>query len=140
MVDGVIVKMRRDDIRLRVVRRMLHRGERVDLLPHRQHDNAAGMLPRRPADAHAAQHDALHLTVALGRAMLLAVPLNIAIRRLIGQRSDRPRPVRLPVPKNHFGIGVRLALVLPGKIQVNVRLLIALKPQKRLKRDIKPLL
>ena len=46
----------------------------------------------------------------------------------------------MALTENHFRISVNLALVLTGKIQVNIRLFIAIKAQKCFKRNIMPIL
>ena len=128
MIDRVIVKVRCDRVRRHIVCRVLHRREGIDLLPHRQHHDAARMLSRGAPHAHAALHDAVDLARALVLPALLIVVPDIAKRRLVRQRADRPRTECLPVSKDHFRIFVRLALILPGEIQVDIRLLVSFEP------------
>ncbi len=140
VVNGMVVKMRGDNIGRHIVGRMLDGRKGMDFLANRQHDNAARMLAGRPPYAHAALDDAPNLAVALAHAPFLIVILDIAKGRLIGQCANRPRAVGLPIAKNHLAVSMRLALVLAGEIQVNIRLLIAFKAEEGLKGDVKPFL
>ena len=49
MVYGMVIKMRRYDITVRVIRRMLYRRESIDVLALRENYDTARMLSRRPA-------------------------------------------------------------------------------------------
>ena len=96
---------------------MLDWRKGIDFLAHRQHDNAARMLPGRPAYADAPLHNPVNFTDPFMNAALLVIPLDISKRRFIGKRSDSTGPERLSGPENYFGIFMRLALVIAGKIQ-----------------------
>ena len=136
----MVIKMRRYDIRFHIVRRMLHRCKGIDILSHRQYDNAARMLPRTSSDTRTARHKAVDLARPFPLSMILIIILHIAESRLIRQRSDRSRTVSLSVTENNFRIFMRLTLILSGKIQIDIRLLVPLKPEKRFKRNIEPFL
>ncbi len=129
-----------DDIRRHIVCGMLYRGKRVDVLPHWQHHNAARMLPGTPADAGASRHNAVDLAHPLMPAALFVIVFHVAEGSLVRQRADGARPVRLPAAKNHFRIFMRLTLVLSRKVQVDIRLLVALEAEERLKGNIEPFL
>ncbi len=126
------------NIRGHIVSRMLDGGKGMDFFPQRQHNNPAGMLPRGAPDAHAPLHNPVNLAAALAHPPLLIIIPDIAKCRLICQRSDSSGPVRLPITENHFAVGMGLALVFPGEIQVDIRLLIPLKAQESFKRNVKP--
>ena len=51
VINGMIVKMRRDDIRRHIIRRVLHRRERIDFFTNRQNDDTARVLSCTPPDA-----------------------------------------------------------------------------------------
>ncbi len=137
MVDGVVIKVRRHDVGGHIVGRMLHRRKGVDLLSKRQNHDAAGVLPRRPPDARAALCEALELTAALADPAVLAVSERVAVGRLVRHRRDGPCLEGLLVAEDYLRIRMRLRLVLAGEIQVDIRLLVALKAQERLKRNVK---
>ncbi len=122
-----------------IVCRVLHRGKRINLLPQRKDDNSARVLSCRPLHPHTAGNQAVNLTGTLSLAALLKVFFNIAVSRLIRQRTHGSRPERLPFSKDNFGVIVGLTLVFAGEIQVNIRFLIAFKAQKRFKRNVKSL-
>ena len=56
--------------------------------------------------------------------MLLIVLFNIAKRRFIRNRADGTRAEGMPRPENHLRVLMRLALVLAGEIQVDIRFLV----------------
>ncbi len=70
----------------------------------------------------------------------LKIILYIAEGGFVCQRGDGSRPERLSRPENHFRVLVGLGLVFPGKIQVNIRLLVSFKPKKSLKGNVKSIL
>ncbi len=123
----MVFKMRRNNIRPHIVCRMLDRRKRIDFLPHWEHDDAARMLPGRTPDADTALHNPVNFTKTLMNAALLVIALDIAKRGFICQCTDRARPKRLPGAENNLGILVRLTLVITGKIEVNIRLLVSFK-------------
>ena len=136
-VDGVVIKMGGDNIRIVVVGGMLHRSEGVDILPEGQHDDASRVLARGPADAGAAQDNAVDLAVPLVKAPLFIIFLHVAEGGLVRQGADGSGSEGLSGAEDHLRIFVGLALVLSGKVQVNIRLLVALKAQEGLKGNVK---
>ncbi len=132
--------MRRHRAGRHIIRRVLHRRKGKDLFAQGKHDDPARVLSRGSPDPHAAGQDALNLAPPFVDALILIVMRHIAVGRLICQRAYRPGPEGLAFSENHLGIAVRPALVFSGEIQVNIRLLVALKAQERLKRDIKSIL
>ena len=117
---------------------MLYRRKRVDLLSHRKHDDSARVLSRRPADADASLHNTVNLTVPLVDTALLVVILDVSERRLVRQRTDRSGTECLTVSENNLTVGMRFTLIFTGKVQVDIRLLVSLESQERLKRNVKP--
>ena len=98
------------------------------------------MLPGAPAHARTARHNPVDLTGSLMPAPLLIIILYIAKRRFIRQRTDGARPVSLSVAENNLRVFMGLTLIFPGKVQVNIRLLISLKTKERLKGNVEPFL
>ncbi len=129
-----------NDIRRHIVGRMLYRRKGVDILPHRQYHDTARMLAGAPADSRASRHDAVDLTDTLMPAPLLIIVPHITEGRLVRQRTDGPGPVSLAAAENHLRVFVRLTLIFAGKVQVDIRLLIPLKTEEGLERDIKSFL
>ncbi len=123
-----------------IICRVLKRRKRIDILAVREHDNAPRMLPGRAANPGTAERNALHLRRALVFLMLLIVFFNIAKRRFIRNRADGTRAEGMSRPENHLRVLVRLALVLAGEIQVDIRFLVPVKPEEGFKWDIVPVL
>ena len=95
---------------------MLHRGEGVDLLSHRQDHDSSRVLSRSPAHTYAALDDAVDLAVALPVSPLLIIIFYIAVSGLVGQGSDGSRPEGLPFSEYDLRVVVSMALVLSGKV------------------------
>ena len=72
-------------------------------------------------------------------ATLFIIIFHITKRRLICQRTDRSGTESLSFTKNNLRIFMCLSLILPGEVQVDIRLFVSLKSQESLKRNIKPL-
>ena len=68
--------------------------------------------------------------------MILVVPFDIAIGGLQLDRAYGACLKGLSFAEYLFGIGVGLGLVISGKIQIDIRLLIALESKEGLKGDI----
>ena len=140
MVNRVVVKVRCDGVCRHIVCGMLHRRERIDLLPHREHDDTARMLPCGAPHAHTALHNAVNLTGPLVFPALLIIVFHISKSSLVRQCTDRPGAEGLPISKDHLCIFMCLTLILAREIQVYIRLLVSLKAQKRLERNVKSVL
>ena len=136
-INGVIVKMCRDNIRIVIVCRMLHRSKRIDIFSKGQYDNTAGMLSRGSPDTGASLYNPVNFTIPLMHAPFFIIILHISECRLVRQRTNRPRPERLTRPEDHLRIFMSLTLIFSGKIQVNIRLLISFKSEECLKGNIK---
>ena len=140
VVDAVVVKMGGNGA-LHIVGRMLDGRKGGHFLPVGKHHDAAGVLSRGTAHLGAAHGDALHLRPAhAGDAVLLVVPEHIAVGGLVLHGADGPRLVGLALAEDHLGVGVGLGLVISRKVQVDIRLLVSLKAQEGLKRNVKAVL
>ena len=137
MVDGMVVKMGGDDVRRHIVGRMLHRRERIDILPHGQHYDTAGMLPGASSDTGTSLDDPINLAVPLMDLVFVVVIFHITESSLVRHRRDRPRTVSLSMAEDYLRVFMRLTLVLPGEIQIDIRLLIPHKAEESLKRNVK---
>ena len=140
LIDGVVIKMGGDDIRIHIIGRVLYRREGVDILSDGEHDDTAGVLSCGTADTGTSFHDPVHLTVPFMDTVLLIIFFHIAKSRLGRQRTDGPGTEGLACAKDNLRIFMRLALVIAGKVQVDIRLLVAFKAQERFERNVKPFL
>ena len=127
VVDGMVVKVGGDGFGGHVVGRMLDRRKGLDHLAQGKNNDSARMLSRGPADADAALDDPVDLAVPLRLAMLLKIIFHIAVSRFIRQGADGPCPEGLSLSEDHLRIIVGAALIFSGKVQVDIRLLIAFK-------------
>ncbi len=127
VVDGMVIKMGGDRGCGGVVGRMLYRGKGVDLLPQREDDDPARVLAGGPLHAHTALDDPVDLTAPLGPPSFVIVVSDIAVGRLIRQGTHSPRPEGLALPEDHLRVIVCLTLILAGKVQIDIRLLVPLK-------------
>ena len=83
--------MGRDDVGCHIVRRMLHRGEGVDILTERENDDTARVLAGGTADTGASLHDPVDLAVPFVLAALFVIVLHVTERCFIRQRTDGSR-------------------------------------------------
>ena len=116
MVDGMILKMCRDDISIHIICGMLDGGEIINLMLMRHHDDTARMLSGRSLYTGTAFRQPLHLTAALVNSALLKIFHHIAVGGLLRQRADGPGPEGGAFSKDDLHIFVGLGLVLPGKV------------------------
>ena len=137
VVNGMIVKVGRNDPALHIIGRMLHRCELIDAVSVGKHDDTSRMLSRAAPDARTPFCNALDLASALSLFMFFVIILHKAVRSLVRQCADRPCLKRMPLSKEHFRIFVGLRLIVPGEVQVDIRLFITFKPEECLKWDIK---
>ena len=140
MIDGVIVKVRGHGIRGHIVGRPLYRRKGKNILPKGQHHNAPRVLARTPSHPGTSRHDPLYLTVPFMLSSFFIISLYIPEGRLVRQGCDGSRPEGLLRAEDHLRIFMGLGLILPGKVQVNIRLLVPLKAQKGFKGNIKAFL
>ena len=138
-IDGMVIKMGRNNIRGLIVGRMLHRGEGIDVLTVRQYDDTAGMLSGGSVNTGTSCNDTVDLTVTFMYTLFFVIVFYITKSGFFRQRTYGAGTEGLPRAENYFRIFVGLTLVLTGEVQVDIRLLISLKSQKGLKGDIKSL-
>ena len=136
----MVFKMGRDRIGRHIIGRMLDRCEGIDLFSDRKHYNTTRMLSGRPADPDAPLHDTVDLTVSLVNPTFLIIIFNVSERGLVRKCTDRSRTERLTGSENNFGVFMCLTLVIPGKVQIDIRLFVSLKSKECLKRNIKSVL
>ena len=137
VIDGVIVKMGRDDAALHIVRRMLNRRKFINIMAVGEHNDAARMLSGTAPDPGTSFRDPLDLAAALALFPLLVIVLYKTVSRLVGQRTDGPGLECMPFPEKHFRIFMGLGLIVPGEVQVDIRLLVSLESEECLEGDVK---
>ena len=126
-----------DDISSHIIGRMLHRCKGVNILSKRQYNDTAWMLTRTSAHACAARCQTHHLCRPFMDVSLFKIIFHISKSCLIRYRTHCTGTECLTCPKNHFGISMGFTLVFPGKVQINIRLLVSFKSKERLKRNVK---
>ena len=139
-VNGVILEMRRDDFRIRIVCRMLYRTEVVNIDFLRHDDNAARMLTGVSADTRAALDQAVFLRASDFHLALCHVFFDVSVCGFFRNRADGSRAEYMVMPEQLAGVPVNGRLIFTGEVQVNIRHLIAIEAQERLKRNGKSLL
>ena len=120
--------------------RVLHRAEILHILVVRDHHQAAGVLARGTADAHAAQGQAVFLRPAGHDAVFLQILLHKAVGRLFRQSTDGTRTEYLGLTEHFNGVTVSPGLIFAGEVQVDIRHLAAAEAQEGLKGDVKAVL
>ena len=98
------------------------------------------MLSRGTAHTYTALDDAVDLTIALSRPPFLIVFFYIAEGSFICQRTDGACAEGLALSEDNLRIIVSLALILTREVQIDVRLLVALKSKEGFKRNVKSVL
>ena len=134
-IDLVIVKMRRDDVCRRVVRRMLYRTKLINLVVVRTDNDSARVLPGRPFHARTMLRQTLFFIFVDRNIAFLKELRDITVSGLFGDRTDRSRLKHILFTENSPDIAVRHRLIFPRKVQVDIRLLIALEPKEGRERD-----
>ena len=132
--------MRRDDFRIRIVCRMLHRTEIVNIDFLRHDNDAARMLTGVSADACTALDQAVFLRASNFHLALCHVFFDVAVCGFFRNRADSSRAEYMVMPEQLAGVPVNGRLILTGEVQVNIRYFIAVEAQERLKRNGKSLL
>ena len=139
-LHGVIFKMRRDPFGVLVVRRVLHGAEVPDLVLLRNDDEAAGVLAGRALDVDAAERQPVLLRLGDGLIALRQVFFRVAVGRFFRDGADGARAEDMGLAEHLHTVGVRLGLIFAGEVEVDIRDLVAAEAEKRLKRDIEPVL
>ena len=98
------------------------------------------MLSGRSTHADTTADNTVNLTVSLVDAALLVIILHITKRSLVRKRTDGSRFKRLSLTKDNLRIFMCLTLILSGEVKVDIRLLVSLKSEECLERNIKSFL
>ena len=121
---------------LHIVRRVLNGTEIINIKGGRHNNHAAGVLARGALDTGAAQAQAVFLSTVHGFATLFQIFFHITVSRFILQAGYSARLEHIFLAEQLLRIAVNVGLVHAGEVQVDIRLLIAVKAQEGFKRDI----
>ena len=139
-LHAVIFEMRRDYAAARVVGRVLHGAEVLDLHVLRDDDESAGVLARGTLDAHQAHCETALLRLRYLQPALLEILEHIAVGRLFRQRAYRACAENVVGAEEFFSVLVSPGLVFAREVQVDIRHLVAAEAQEGLKGDVEALL
>ena len=117
---------------------MLNGGKLVDFVLPRQNHDAARMLARRAFHAHAHQRQAVHFGLGHLFAALFHVFFHVAVRRLVGHRTDGAGAEDVAFTEELLDVFGRCRAVYAGEVQIDIRHLVALEAEENLEGDIEP--
>ena len=129
-----------DNIAVHIVGRVLDRSKLLNIPSNGKNNDPSRVLARGPAHSGAALDDPVDLTVPLPLSPLFIIIFHIAECRLLRQSTDSSRLKGLSRTENNLYIPVGFSLIIPGEVQVDIRLLVSFKSQESFKGDIKSFL
>ena len=138
VVQRMEVEVRGYHVAVRLICRVLDRGEVVYLVIVRHNDHSTRVLGSRALYAGAANGKALHLGVVELYAAFLAVLLHKAVCGLVLNCGDSTRFEHVILTEQFFCVTVHLSLYFTGEVKVDIRRLISLEAKECFKRDIVP--
>ena len=130
------IEVGRQDITVRLVGRMLNRGKVINVVIRRDNDHAARMLTGRPFDAFASFGKPQLLCLMGNLSAFLQIVQCVTKRRLLRNGRNRSRFKDVVRTEQLFGVPVDIRLIFTGKVQVDIRLLVAVESQEGFERDI----
>ena len=136
-VNGMIVKMRGNDVAVFVICRMLYRCEFFDFLAFWQNNDSSRVLACGTPNACASLNYPVDLAVPLVLTMLFKIIFHIAESCFFRKSTDGSRLKGLPFSKNNLCVFMGVCLIFTGKVKVNIRLLVSLKAQEGFKWNVK---
>ena len=139
-LHGVVFKMGGDLVGIGVIRRVLHGAEIPDLIFLGNNHQAAGVLARGSPDTDAACRKPVFLRPVGSFAPFRQVLFDIAEGGLFRNGANGPRPEDVGLSKHLHTVGVGLGLIFTGKVQVNIRHLVAAEAQEGLEGDVEAVL
>ena len=129
-----------NDIRIGIIRRVLHRAEIIHLVFIGNNDHSARVLPSGTLNAGTALDQSVFLSICYRLTPFLQKMLHISESGLVLYGTDGACLKYMVTPEQFFGVPMCTRLILVGKIQVNVRLFVSIKAEKCLKRNLVPVL
>ena len=128
--------MRGDRVLFLFIRGVLHRGKLNNVVFLRHDNDAARVLARGALHAHAACNKAFCLAFVKAHALLLTIPLDVAVDRLILQAGNCACTEGMPFAEHFLHVLMRNRLIFTGKVQVDIGRFIPLEAQEHFKRDL----
>ena len=136
-LHAVVFKVRRDDVAVGVVSRVLDGAEVRHVHILRDDDEAAGVLAGRAFDADETERQPVFLGLGGLDAALLEIFFDIAEGRLFRERADRAGAEHMVRAEEHLGVFVRLRLVFAREVQVDIgRFFISRETEEGLEWDV----
>ena len=132
----MVIKVSRNNIRIRIVRRVLNRAKFMYIIFKRYNDNSAGVLSRRTFYTLTAFCKSFHLRITHHKISLLAILLYITECGFFRDSTDCSGFKNLTLAEECFGVFMDYRLIHARKVKVNIRLFIALKSKECFKRNI----
>ena len=117
MVDGMVVKVCGYGIRGHIIRRMLYRGEGVNILPQRQYNDTAGMLTGTASHSGTSGSDTVDLAGPLMNATFFKIILHITESGLIRQGCNGSGTESLSCTEDNLRVFMRLDWYSPEKFR-----------------------
>ena len=140
VIHGMEVEVSGDDPLLHLIRRVVDGGEHIDVLILGDDNDARRVLPRSDLYVQAALAQPVYLRPAEMTPCAVHVVHNALIGLLFRYTGNGARPIGVVLAEHLLHILVGPVLILPGKVQIDIGGLIALKAQKDFKGDLIPAL
>ncbi len=134
----MVIKMRRRNRGIYIICGPLNRAKFVNIMVTRNDHQSAGVLPRGTFNSRTAIYKAIDFRIMYRNIPFRKILFHKAVSRFICKRANRSSLEYMARSKKFLGIRMRCLLIFAGKIQVNIRFLVAFKPQKSLKRNVMP--
>ena len=139
-LHGMVFKVGGNLIGVGVVGRVLDRAEVPNLIFLGNDHQAAGVLARGPADAHAARSQASLLGPGRRLAPFGQVFFHVAEGGFFRHGANGACPENVGFSEHFNTVGVGFCLIFSGEVQVDIRHLVAAEAQEGLKGDVEAVL
>ena len=135
-MNRVEVEVCRLPFRTHIVCRILNRTNIVNIHIVRYDDDPTWVLSGRPFDTGDTTDETIDFRIPIRQLILRLIPFDVAIRRLLSDRTDRSGTVDVIVTEQDFRIGMGLRLVFSTEVQIDIRYFIPFKSKERLERNV----
>ena len=132
----MIIKVSRNNIRIRIVRRVLNRAKFMYIIFKRYNDNSAGVLSRGALYSYAALNKSILLRALNAHSLLVKPFLDEAVSRLVGKSADSAGLENVLCAEKSLRIFMRLRLEITREVEVDIGLLIAVEAEEGLEGDV----
>ena len=128
--------MRDDRVGVGFVRRVADRAEFIDFLALRHDNQPAGVLAGRPFDADAPGCNARFIRFGEFFARFFLIAFDIAVCRRLCDGRNRPCAEDVVFAEQLDRVLMGFGLVFARKVQVDIRVLVAVETEEGRKRDV----